>query len=445
MWKKIGCVLVTLCLIVGMIGGLTQFLRPDVTRSRFSPYFQKDGQEYDVLFLGSSHGVMANLPMELWNQYGLTSYNLGQYGQTLAMDYWMLKNALNFHTPRVVVLDIYQMVLNHKFYEGHLYSVVNSLCAIPWSRDKLDAINDVMPENMRINAIFPFAAYHSRWQDVDKTFFEEPEPNYERGAEAGKDLIDMVRYDGVFVESDPDEYTVVTGNPADYLRKSIELCQQNGIQVLLTSIPSCYDWEQVRLTLNYACVIADEYGVPLYDGIARKTVDERIDMYDFGHVNASGGKKWTSALGAYMVEQFGLASHKGEAGFEGWDADFAAYNAQKLKRLQTHTLMKNVLMLCADRNISISLRVRGSSGFLNDEQIAALVENLAPGEELPGLAEAIRTGGDYSLTAFRGQTVTEDTLPPQDPSIALEITATDALNPQNTQTLRFRPGAEKAE
>lgn len=445
MWKKIGCVLVTLCLIVGMIGGLTQFLRPDVTWSRFSPYFQKDGQEYDVLFLGSSHGVMANLPMELWNQYGLTSYNLGQYGQTLAMDYWMLKNALNFHTPRVVVLDIYQMVLNHKFYEGHLYSVVNSLCAIPWSRDKLDAINDVMPENMRINAIFPFAAYHSRWQDVDKTFFEEPEPNYERGAEAGKDLIDMVRYDGVFVESDPDEYTVVTGNPADYLRKSIELCQQNGIQVLLTSIPSCYDWEQVRLTLNYACVIADEYGVPLYDGIARKTVDERIDMYDFGHVNASGGKKWTSALGAYMVEQFGLASHKGEAGFESWDADFAAYNAQKLKRLQTHTLMKNVLMLCADRNISISLRVRGSSGFLNDEQIAALVENLAPGEELPGLAEAIRTGGDYSLTAFRGQTVTEDTLPPQDPSIALEITATDALNPQNTQTLRFRPGAEKAE
>lgn len=445
MWKKILCVLVTLALIIGLIGGLTEFLRPDVTESRFSPYFQKDGQEYDVLFLGSSHGVMANLPMELWNQYGVTSYNLGQYGQTLAMDYWMLKNALSYHTPRVVVLDIYQMVLNHNFYEGHLYSVVNSLCAIPWSRDKVDAINDVMPENLRINAYLPFAAYHSRWQDVDETFFADPEPNYERGAEAGKDLTDMVRYDGVFEQNDPTQYTVVTGNPADYLRKSIELCQQNGIQVLLTSIPSCYEWEQVRLTLNYAYVIAEEYGVPLYDGISLKTVDERIDMYDFGHVNASGGKKWTSALGAYMVEQFGLVSHQGEPGFESWDADFAAYNAQKLERLQTQTLMKNVLMLCADRNISISLRVRGSSGFLNDEQIAALVENLALGEALPGLAEAIRTGSDYSLSAPRGQSLTEDTLPPQDPSIALEITATDALNPQNTLTLRFRPDAVRGE
>ena len=442
MIKKILCVLATLALIAGMLTGLTSFLRTDDAQSRYGRFFQQDGS-YDVLFMGSSHAVMAELPMELWDEYGLTSYNLANYGQTLPMDYWMLKNALNVHIPKLVVMDVYQLVLNHKFYEGHLMSVLNSFAMIPWSRDKVDAINDILPESLRLNAYWPFAAFHSRWQDIDGSFFEAAEPNYEYGAQVGNDLTAMVRYDGQLISRDPSEYTRVTGNPDTYLRKMIELCQANGIEVLLVSIPSCYDaFDQVPAVMNYGYQLAREYNVHFYDGNAANVLDARVDMYDFGHVNASGGKKWTSAVGAYVLENYALTSHKGESGYDAWNEDFAAYNSQKIDRLERQELLSNVLMLCADRNLNVQVKVRGGSGLLSDSQIVALLENLGLGQALPGLARAAMQNGDYSLL-LHGGTPVEGTEAPVEAAAALEIIAADALNPEKCVTLRFRVDAQK--
>ena len=40
-----------------------------------------------------------------------------------------------------------------------------------------------------------------------------------------------------------------------------------------------------------------------------------------------GSEKLTAALGAYLVENYDLPDHRGEPGFEAWDADAASYAA----------------------------------------------------------------------------------------------------------------------
>ena len=49
--------------------------------------FFRVADECDVLFLGTSHVTMAVYPMELWHDYGITSYNISGYGHLMPMNY----------------------------------------------------------------------------------------------------------------------------------------------------------------------------------------------------------------------------------------------------------------------------------------------------------------------------------------------------------------------
>ena len=46
------------------------------TTTTFAGFYDLDKDSVDVLFLGSSHGVTSFCPQEVYNQYGITSYNL---------------------------------------------------------------------------------------------------------------------------------------------------------------------------------------------------------------------------------------------------------------------------------------------------------------------------------------------------------------------------------
>lgn len=57
-------------------------------------------------------------------------------------------------------------------------------------------------------------------------------------------------------------------------------------------------------------------------------IDWLFDTPDGGsHLNVLGSEKLTAALGAYLVENYDLPDHRGEPGFEAWDADAASYAA----------------------------------------------------------------------------------------------------------------------
>ena len=41
--------------------------------------FYSQQQDFDVLFLGTSHVINAVYPMELWRDYGIVSYNMANH------------------------------------------------------------------------------------------------------------------------------------------------------------------------------------------------------------------------------------------------------------------------------------------------------------------------------------------------------------------------------
>ena len=82
--RRILSTVVCFVLIVAVLAWATFVLERKKSYHKLSPFFREE-QDYDVLFLGNSHMINGVLPMQLWDEYGITSYNLGGHAATLPL------------------------------------------------------------------------------------------------------------------------------------------------------------------------------------------------------------------------------------------------------------------------------------------------------------------------------------------------------------------------
>ena len=70
--QRLGAVLLTLLLIIIGLKAANKILRNNESNFKYDPFF-KNKTDYDVFFMGSSHVLNGIFPMQLWNDYGITS------------------------------------------------------------------------------------------------------------------------------------------------------------------------------------------------------------------------------------------------------------------------------------------------------------------------------------------------------------------------------------
>lgn len=352
---------------------------------KFGPFFG-DQEQYDALFVGDSHVVNGVFPMELWRDYGIASYNLASYGCTLPMSYWMMMNALDYASPKLIVIGVKDVDKDYKL-GGSGGEAHTALDAFPLTRTKLRAIEDLMndPEaecfedsgasyrDLRWEYVFPLGKYHSRWSELTREDFF-PTPGVQKGASMAVRVAEPRDYD-ILDEWDMQEED---GLGFDYLRRMIEECQARGIGVLLAHLPFPPSDENQRAA-NAVRPIAEEYGVDYVDFVNLDCVaDYGADCYDtFSHLNPSGARKVTDFLGRYMAAHYALPDHRGEPAYASWDADYAAYLAYKRELLAGEGTLENVLMLLHDADMGASVTIGAGSAFYSDTRLMNLLQNVA--------------------------------------------------------------------
>ena len=343
---------------------------------------------YDVIFLGNSHGVNAVQPMELWDDYGISAYNMCNYGNTITLSYWMLENAIACGArPRLVVLDVDDVQRRAKV-PGSPSEVHTALDAFPLSRTKIAAIEDMMSDpNDRTNPdekdlryvdikweyYWPLGLYHERWGELGSGDLSW-QPDIRRG---GRDDV------GIAV---PNDYEIIEDSDRDegdgfgyeYLQRLIATCRERGIDVLLTNYPFPAV-EECQRAANTVAPIASYYGVGFLNFVSMDSVvDYRTDCLDGdSHLNPSGARKVTDFLGRYIAAHYDIPDRRGQAGYEQWDVDFDAYTAQKLDLMRAYSNVKVALMLLHDADLSAVIAMpRGSAAYEN-EVILRLSQNAA--------------------------------------------------------------------
>lgn len=383
--RAAGCAVV-LGLTVLVLAHLTDIVERKSSDYKYIPFFEH-AEDIDVLFMGTSHVINAIFPMELWKDYGITSYNFGGHGNALPTTYWVIENALDYAKPKVVVVDCLGLSSNLKATTGYEYVHI-SLDTFPLSLTKIKTANDLLddPEyerqveeglidgtgekRIRLGLLWDFSVYHSRWNELTEGDFQ-PAHTVEYGAESRIQIAEP----NPILQISKDEKLETETVGMQYLKKAIEDCQKRGIEVVLMYLPfpaSEGEWQEANAVYD----IAEEYQVKYINFLDMDLVDYDTDCFDpASHLNPSGARKVTDYLGRFLVEQYGLADHRGDGRYGYWDADYGAYESFKAGNLGAQADLNTYLMLLADKNYGFVMKIE-DTGIFEDSATVNLLGNL---------------------------------------------------------------------
>lgn len=398
-WKKLALSAMFLAL-----AALCVFLALKLTARKDSVIkygdFFDHAAEIDVLFLGSSHVINGVNPVELYEQYGYTSYNMGGHGSTLPATYWELMMALDYCTPQVVVIDTYMLEKDYQYvdvmYEhssdAERASSVSQLHlnmdAFPLNATKKAAITDLISDaSLRRQFYYPALLYHTRWSELTEDDYAAVTGGNVRNPLLGCEL----RYDVETKETPPPRLGEGAGMEkptvgVTYLNRMIEECTLRGIEVLLTCLPLYGTPEDERAAAG-ARLIAAHYGVPYagYYEDAFPAIDLHADFNDHGHLNVTGAEKVTATLGMLLQSYYGadygtrrqlLADHRGDPAYAFWQDRVDAYAEERARmRINQPNLYAQLNLINRD-DVSSIVFVRFYSDAMKDAGVSHLIENL---------------------------------------------------------------------
>lgn len=288
-------------------------------------FYELEENSIDVLFLGSSHLYYGVQPNVLWREQGIPSYVLGSPEQTAAMAWFLLKEALQYQKPKVVVLESYYL------WNGELYGsearLRQAFDGMRFGRTKLEMADTMLSDaglKEKLTYYIPFLKYHSRWDSLESYDFQTKP--YLLGARIDY-TVEELKNPGI-----PKKKRKLPQLSKLYLEKIAELCEENGIAFAVLAVPYGIETDEARykrrqginLTLEE---MLEEKGIPFlfYQKQKPELIDFSTDFRDRTHLNTAGAEKLTADLGQWLQELYGLEDHRGEDGYKRQEKYLAQY------------------------------------------------------------------------------------------------------------------------
>ena len=275
----------------------------------------------DVLFVGSSHIGMNIDNQQIYDEFGISSFDLWVGMQPLWNSYYYLKEALRYQKPKVVMVDVF---LAGTSAEYSLNTVaMKNIQYLSMGVDKLKAALDSFPAwQDAVEAVWGMPFYHERYDELVQDDWnlqygkDELSLSAPRQVEGVTTALKMLDYRSIT------NVTPLTEKNERYLHKLIALCKQENIPLVLLASPFEATEEEAS-RFNTVAQIAEEEGIPFLNFL--KTYDEEgidaaSDFYDRGHLNNDGIAKFSHILGQYLADHYELRDCRTIDGFI-WNKD----------------------------------------------------------------------------------------------------------------------------
>lgn len=250
---------------------------------------QDSDSSYDVLFLGDSQGWATYSPVQLYGEYGFTSYNACTSGQIPYDANIMLKDFYKTKKTKLVVLDA-----------NMIYASTTA--------------NQV---NIILMRIFPIFQYHN----IDKKQLNQ---TYLSCVKGFNESTSVQGYTGSldYMNNSVQPDTIKSGDE-DSLNEIYQQCLKQNSQLLLVNTVSPLHWNQKRHDkIQKWC---EEHNVNYVD-YNETSLNQQVgfdystDFRDGGdHLNLSGSKKVCTNLGSYIQTTYGLEDHRKDEKYQAWN------------------------------------------------------------------------------------------------------------------------------
>lgn len=285
--------------------------------------YYENAENNDVIFIGDCEVYENFSPITLWEEYGITSYIRGSAQQTIWQSYYLLEETFCYETPKVVVFNVLAMKYDTPESTGNqsrreAYNRM-TLDTMAWSVSKWNAILSSMTREERqwdsvFTYLFPILRYHDRWNQLtweDFTYWFRREE---------------ISHNGYLMQTGVKPYTTAYAQPplADYtfgdnswyyLDKMVQLCKDQGTQLVLIKAPSLSPvwWDQWDAQIEE---YANQHGllyINMLDHQEEIGIDWNTDTYDAGlHLNVYGAEKASAWLGRILAKSCGIPDRRNE-------------------------------------------------------------------------------------------------------------------------------------
>ena len=367
-----------------LYNGILPVFKDKSTEAVSKEYRDFERGTFDVILLGSS--VMMNdvYPLQLYDEYGISAYNLGSGNQRLPMTYYLVEETLKEQDPKLVVIDVLTCWDNNAMCSDGITHFVTDAMRFP---EKAELIFDIIPREKQMDFFFEMGTYHTRWESLSQKDFEKA-PAGRLGTYGAK-----VWYGGKPIETLGEITTQkeeLPEIPEKYLRETIELCQENNTEVLLTLMPINYSGTADRIRWqgywNMKQDIADEYDINYlnfmyrYDEVGIDITCDLDDMDGGLHLNAHGAEKLTAYLGRYITENYELEDVREDPSYDFMREDLETFQGYKTElALKSTTSLSDYLDLLtnyrSDR-YTIFVSVKDIQGYALTQDVIEKMINL---------------------------------------------------------------------
>lgn len=307
--------------VVLMVNFLTELFTPKWLENRWqsaktnNSFYELEENTIDVAILGSSVVAAAVDPYQLYEEYGISSYNLGVMQQPMLGTFCWLEEVIRTQNPKVVAVEIKTA---GRVSDKNEADARKSYDYLAWGKSKLRYAVEYANTNEEADIweyLFPLSKYHTRWSEISYDDYDFLKGNNYSTTRGFSTLTSRsnIEYNGIKMNPDKivDNYNKTN---EDYLKRIIKLCQENNIGVVLLRTPDT-SWSTSRY--NHVKEIADEYNVDYLDFNTEKlmketNLDYSRDGADTVHLNLDGAQKLTQYLGKYLTSNYELTDYRND-------------------------------------------------------------------------------------------------------------------------------------
>ncbi len=262
----------------------------------------------DSIFVGDSLIYSAFSPMEVWNNYGFTTFACANSAQLLEDAYNYLEIANDTQHPKVMFLETNVIFRNPK----------NKV----WYYD----YKNIMSSLYIIN-------YHNNWKKFMFNFLNNDTKFSKVNVYKGFKYINKTqsaKYRDYMKYSE--KVTEIPKSNLDMFDKIVKYCNQNNIKLVLVSTPNMKAWSYSKHAriLN----LKDEYGLDFIDlNIDNPLgIDWKTETRDKGnHLNYYGAVKVSNFIGEYLKTNNLVKDHRNDKKYESWNESYEIYSKSVIK------------------------------------------------------------------------------------------------------------------
>lgn len=410
---------VFLLLALVMILFLNWFLQPIWTvynnYNGIHGFYEDPDNTVETVFLGPSTMLYAIIPMQLYEEYGMCTYNMAiSHSPMISAHYW-LEEVWRKHPESLknVVLDVTTLrsettsPLFHKAMDGMQFSKVKYQAYYNFYGGHKEAIQQLIP----------LYSWHDRWSEISKTDFIKAtleKVNGTRGHEFNTN-IHMVSK-GLSAVSVPKVYLDETAEPAEqqedsvrWFKEVVYFCEEKGLNLTLVKFQASNWDDSNHMAVEY---MLEEMGrdIPFIDFNFQPYYDELgvlcpVDNHDARHQNYYGARKVTEWFGKYLSENCTVTDVRGDADFAFMEEQLKMYErtVETVAKLRSATTLSEYLSTASRQGLTVLMAVR-------DDGAAELTDQERTAFEEMGLSKLAQLGfrDSYYAVIEEGEVLVEE-------------------------------------